>query len=245
MIKGPPPKFHGTRDNLGGRSYPSHRPGTDLVCGTKPQHQARDQQQRAQRRSCVSATDCIAVGEQAGRTAAGTLVSALIESWNGTAWSVVPSPQPGTGLSTACLAPQRQAAPPSASTSLTAQRHPGGILERHQVVVTPNPGPGSELLGVSCVSPTACTAVGDQLNSQGYYQTLTEFWNGTRWSTVPSPDKGHGTNENFLSGVSCVSATACTAVGQYGTGSSAPLIESWNGTRWTIVPAPTGTTVAS
>src|SRR5947207_2707581 len=45
--------------------------------------------------SCVSATGCIAVGEQAGPTANGTLVSALIESWNGSAWSVVPSPQPG------------------------------------------------------------------------------------------------------------------------------------------------------
>jgi hypothetical protein len=189
--------------------------------------------------SCVSATDCIAVGEQAGRITGGTLVSALIESWNGTAWSVVPSPQPGNR---ALYGVSCTSAASCTAVGVNFVNQPNATLVESwngtRWSVTPNPSPGSELLGVSCVSPTACTAVGDQLNSQGYYQTLTEFWNGTRWSTVPSPDKGHGTNENFLSGVSCVSATACTAVGQYGVGSSAPLVESWNGTRWTIVPAP-------
>ena len=189
--------------------------------------------------SCVSASDCIAVGEQAGPTTAGTLVSALIESWNGTAWSVVPSPQPGNralyGVSctsaASCTAVGVNFADPPNATLVE-------FWNGTRWSVTPDPSPGSELLGVSCVSPTACTAVGDRLNSQGYYQTLTELWNGAKWSTVPSPDMGHGTNENFLSGVSCVSATACTAVGQYGVTSSAPLIESWNGTNWTIVPSP-------
>ena len=189
--------------------------------------------------SCVSASDCIAVGEQAGPTTAGTLVSALIESWNGTAWSVVPSPQPGNralyGVSctsaASCTAVGVNFADPPNATLVE-------FWNGTRWSVTPDPSPGSELLGVSCVSPTACTAVGDRLNSQGYYQTLTELWNGTKWSTVPSPDMGHGTNENFLSGVSCVSATACTAVGQYGVTGSAPLIESWNGTSWTIVPSP-------
>jgi len=189
--------------------------------------------------SCVSATDCIAVGEQAGGTATGTLVSALIESWNGTAWSVVPSPQPGNralyGVS--CTSAARCTA-----VGVNFVNPPNATLVESwngtKWSVTPNPSPGAELLGVSCVSPAACTAVGDRLNSQGYYQTLTEFWNGTKWSTVPSPNMGHGTNENFLSGVSCVSATVCTAVGQYGTGGSAPLIESWNGRSWTIVPSP-------
>jgi hypothetical protein len=137
--------------------------------------------------SCTSATRCIAVGVNFVNPPNATLV----ESWNGTRWSV-----------------------------------------------TPDPSPGSELLGVSCVGPTACTAVGDRLNSQGYYQTLTELWDGTKWSTVPSPDMGHGTNENFLTGVSCISPTACTAVGEYGVAGSAPLIETWNGKNWTIVPSP-------
>jgi hypothetical protein len=192
--------------------------------------------------SCVSATDCIAVGEQAGRTTNGTLVTALIESWNGTAWSAAPSPQPGHralyGVS--CTSAARCTAVGVNFVNTANGTTP--LVESWNGTrwsVTPSPGQGgAELLGISCVSPTACTAVGDQLNSKGYYQTLTELWNGTKWSIVPSPDIGHGTNENFLSSVSCVSRTACTAVGQYGVGSSAPLIESWNGTNWTIVPSP-------
>jgi hypothetical protein len=188
--------------------------------------------------SCVSASDCVAVGEQAGPTAAGTLVSALIESWNGTAWSVVPSPQPGNralyGVS--CTSAARCTA-----VGVNFANPPNATLVESwngtRWSITPDPSPGSEPLGVSCVSPTACTAVGDRLNSQGYYQTLTELWNGTKWSTVPSPNMGHGTNENFLTGVSCVSAAVCTAVGQYGVAGSAPLIESWNGRSWTIVPS--------
>jgi len=193
--------------------------------------------------SCVSSADCIAVGEQAGHKASGTPVTALIESWNGTAWSVVPSPQPGHrnvlyGVSctsaASCTAVGVNFVNPANATTPLVESWNGTSWS-----VTPSPGQvGSELVGVSCVSPTACTAVGDQLNSKGYYQTLTELWNGTTWSLVPSPDKGHGTNENLLTGVSCVSQTACTAVGLYGVGSLAPLIESWNGTRWTIVPSP-------
>jgi hypothetical protein len=43
-----------------------------------------------------------------------------------------------------------------------------------------------------------------------------------------------------FSSVWCVSATACTAAGNYYTssGRSRTLIESWNGTSWSIVPSP-------
>ena len=192
--------------------------------------------------SCVSATDCLAVGGQTGGTANGPVTTALIESWNGTAWSVAASPRPGHrylyGVSCTsaarCTAVGVNYVNTANATTPLAESWNGTRWS-----VTPNPGQvGSELVGVSCPSPTACTAVGDQLNGKGYYQTLTEFWNGTKWSIVPSPDIGHGTNENFLTGVSCISPAACTAVGQYGVAHSAPLVESWNGTRWTIVPSP-------
>src|SRR4029077_911495 len=42
----------------------------------------------------------------------------------------------------------------------------------------------------------------------------------------------------FLSDVSCVSATACTAVGSRRVnGLDKTLIESWNGTSWSVVPS--------
>ena len=57
------------------------------------------------------------------------------------------------------------------------------------------------------------------------------------WSVVPSPSPGSG---DALSGVSCVSAEACTAVGTYHTssGGARTLIESSNGTTWSVVPNP-------
>ena len=56
--------------------------------------------------------------------------------------------------------------------------------------------------------------------------------------SVPSPNRGTG--NNLLYGVFCVSATACTAVG-YSTASSGAfrtLVESWDGTHWSVVPSP-------
>jgi hypothetical protein len=42
-----------------------------------------------------------------------------------------------------------------------------------------------------------------------------------------------------LNGVSCVSADACTAVGAVSPNGTAlsTVIESWNGTRWSVVPS--------
>jgi hypothetical protein len=66
----------------------------------------------------------------------------------------------------------------------------------------------STLNAVSCVSATACTAVGTFNPSQ---ETLVESWNGTAWSAVPTPNKA--ANSNYLNAVSRVQATACNAVG--------------------------------
>ena len=42
-----------------------------------------------------------------------------------------------------------------------------------------------------------------------------------------------------LDGVSCVSASSCEAVGNYSSNSlGQTLIESWNGTVWSVVPGP-------
>src|SRR5690242_8865781 len=111
------------------------------------------------------------------------------------------------------------------------------------VVPSPSRGTDSLLGGVSCVSATACAAVGDYANSGGPGRTLIESWNGTKWSVVPSPNRGGSNGGSVLYGVSCVSATACTAAGAdihtSTSGSIArTLIESWNGTSWSVTPSP-------
>src|SRR5215831_13031079 len=116
-----------------------------------------------------------------------------------------------------------------------------------KVEPTPNQNRNSaginELWAVSCSSGRACTAVGSHaasLSSPGF--TLAERWNGTRWRIQPTKLPA-GAKSGGLTGVSCPSATACTAVGS--TPGKAPdtsvnLGEAWNGTRWRAqaIPAP-------
>lgn len=73
---------------------------------------------------------------------------------------------------------------------------------------------------------------------------LAELWNGATWKvqTVPSPiTPSPGVNSMSFSAVECLSPASCLALGSYSAGGGAGglLIEKWNGTRWTIQPAPT------
>jgi hypothetical protein len=54
------------------------------------------------------------------------------------------------------------------------------------------------------------------------------------WTSVSSPNRGIA---GSLQAVSCTSSTSCVAVGSYGTGLGydRTLVESWNGSTWTIV----------
>jgi len=93
---------------------------------------------------------------------------------------------------------------------------------------------------VSCTTARACTAVGDYDINARQTDVLVERWNGSRWSIQSAPDQV-GSPVSLLSGVSCASAHACTAVGEYGNPGNSPpfvLAERWNGSRWSILPAP-------
>jgi hypothetical protein len=198
--------------------------------------------------SCVSASACTAVGFYASTAATG---GGLIESWNGTKWSLVPSPNPGQSTSAALNGVSCVSA--SACTAVGAYTTPARAAKtlaeswngtKWSLVPSPNPGQSaSAALGsVSCLTTRACVAVGGyHAGPTGPEKTLAESWNGTKWSVVPSPNPGLASGDKALYAVSCVSASACTAVGHYvsnNTGTVKGLIESWNGTRWSVVPSP-------
>jgi len=145
--------------------------------------------------SCLSATDCTAVG--AGPTW-------LAEHWNGKKWAAEPTP-----------------------------------------------AGDAKLNAVSCTSDTACTAVGQVHSGAKEYPielTLAERWNGKKWAVEPTPKLNGTVVEAYLEGVSCASATACTAVGTYTLKGKQPslLAENWNGKKWVIesVPEPKKTFAA-
>jgi hypothetical protein len=179
--------------------------------------------------SCVSASFCIAVGNSDG--------AALVESWNGSAWSIVPTPSGGGALAGVdCVSVSSCTAVGVDGAGTLVESWDGSTWS---IVPSPNSGSGSnQLTGVSCVTASSCTAVGVYTNASGTDQTLAESWNGSSWSIVSSPDNGTGANS--LDGVSCPSASSCTAVGSYETASGVAqtLAEAWDGTTWSIQTSP-------
>jgi PKD repeat protein len=95
------------------------------------------------------------------------------------------------------------------------------------------------LSSVSCSSASDCLAVGYYRDPSESVKPLVEHWDGSEWEILPAPIPS-GTVAGLLNGVSCTSATACTAVGysEGGGGTKRPLVGRWDGSSWTIQPAP-------
>ena len=108
------------------------------------------------------------------------LPDTLIETWNGSTWSIVPSPNPSSdqfpfsslsGVS--CTGPAACTAVGYGPGSLTLVESWDGSI--WSIVSSPNPSGslGNFLNAVSCTGPTACTAVGESSDGTAN-QTLVE-----------------------------------------------------------------------
>jgi hypothetical protein len=95
-------------------------------------------------------------------------------------------------------------------------------------------GQGSQLNGVSCSSPDACTAVG-AWSGPG---AMAERWNGSSWSDQPTWNRSGAYPD--LEGVSCPTADVCTAVGRSSASpySTYSLAERWSGGKWRFQNTP-------
>src|SRR5580698_7751230 len=171
--------------------------------------------------SCTTSSACTAVGNSVNQAGAS---QPLAERWDGTNWTIQPTPGPSQGggflNGVACPSASSCTAVGVSNAGTLAERWDG---TRWTIQPTPNAGQGGGgLSGVACTSVSSCTAVGS--SSAG---TLAERWNGTRWTIQPTP--------NPAPGASVLTSVACTAAG----GSSAgTLAERWDGTNWTIQPTP-------
>src|SRR6516162_4181622 len=116
----------------------------------------------------------------------------------------------------------------------------GASVAGWSITPSPNPRAGNGLLqAVSCPTTSACTAVGLHVRQSGLGVTLAERRSGGIWAVQSTPNPP-GAAASALNGVSCPSGSACTAVGQFVTGSGAQrtLAERWNGRSWRIQPTP-------
>src|SRR5215467_5097227 len=189
--------------------------------------------------SCTSRSACTAVGG----TASGRV---LAERWNGSTWTIQPTPNPSGAaqsflLGVSCTSPRACMAAGAYFTTSSESGPVRFLAERWNgkgwtILPTPNPPKAvqSFLNSVSCTSPSACTAIGEQHSAAGIVHTLAERWDGTAWRIQPTPNPLR-VQFASLAGVSCTAPSACLAAGGSDQGT---LAERWDGTAWSIQSTP-------
>jgi hypothetical protein len=205
--------------------------GTSWTLQTRPGASDVDPQQL----SCASTSFCLATDAHGD-----------MDTWDGTSWSAGPAV---TGLtyvgSISCQSATFCEAVGASSTGPEAAAWNGTSWTAQTVA-----GPVSTVLSsISCTTASSCEAVGEVPGSDDQEGTLAESWDGSAWTvqSIPSPSTTQGSQ---LTGVSCTSATSCTAVGWY-TSSTVPtfgqmltVVEVWDGTAWTLESSPNPSTGA-
>ena len=183
----------------------------------------------------LSADDAWAVGAYAD----GGPDLTLTEHWDGTVWTVVPSPNkgpwPNSLTSVSAVSPDDVWAVGTWFTKAFVDRtltlHWDGTVWHR--VKSPNGGPPqapNDLVSVGALASDDVWAVG----TRGLH-TLTMHWDGTAWSIVKSPTPGGNAN---LAGVVAVATDDVWAAGgdvDRSINAGRTLIEHWDGTSWSVV----------
>jgi hypothetical protein len=198
--------------------------------------------------SCTSPRACTATGTYYISSGEGL---ALAERWNGRTWRIQATPAPARnrgsylgGVSCtrarACVAVGTYFDATDGTRPLTEAWN--GARWRIQPVPSPAGATGSYLSAVSCTSLRACTSTG----TRGQ-RTLAYRWDGNTWRVQPTPNPPRSATSDdssvSLNAVSCASASACTAIGDYAPdGQPTAFAEAWNGIRWSLqaTTAPAG-----
>jgi hypothetical protein len=161
----------------------------------------------------------------------------LVERWDGSSWSVIPSPNvPGkpdvelngvAAISANDIWAVGHSGDPSYAPYQTLTMHWDGTS--WSIITSPSPGTynGNDLTAVAGVAPNDVWAV-------GWYQSgtsgqdggaLTMHWDGTSWTVLPNPSK------NTLYAITALASNNVWAAG-YG------VILHWDGTAWSSVAFP-------
>jgi hypothetical protein len=172
--------------------------------------------------AATSASDIWAVGVS---VSAG-VTSNLIEHWNGSAWSIVPSPNASASkndLYSVIALSSTNAYAVGDYEDISGRLHTS-VLNWNGTAwaagASPTVGAGTfddSLFSVSAASPTniwAAGAVYSPTSNGAPSDTLVEHWDGTSWTVVPSQDGANG-QFNELSAIIATSATNVWAAGDY------------------------------
>jgi hypothetical protein len=200
---------------------------------------AGSQQSRLTAVSCATELACTAVG--------GSESGALVERWDGTQWTfqTLATPVGATGIAlnaidcvsaTQCVAAgfwsksgrQRPLIEHWNGDAWTIQSSPGPVGAKQALFTS-----------VSCSAANACSAVGLWMQNPGVPLALAERWNGTAWAVQDGLNPSNAATSD-LYGVSCPTASTCTAVGHYADSAKHQFVlaERWNGSKWVVQAAP-------
>lgn len=198
----------------------------------------------------VTSNNVWAVGRQ--DTSSAQLLKPLIERWDGSTWRIVVSPLPQDATNGALTAVTRvpgtnqlwavgewsKYAVPSLPQPLI-ERWDGATWRIDTAPALPVGAVGGAWNGVIAVSATNAWAVGF------YYRTnpvdrhpLIARWDGTRWTTVFSPNTSGELNSVAATDANDVRAAGSLLIGAGGNSRRVPFIERWNGDAWQIMSAP-------
>jgi hypothetical protein len=190
--------------------------------------------------SAIGPKEAWAVGSSSG----GRGLRTAAMHWNGSRWSLTPTPNPSRGsfftgvveVSSSDVWAVGSTGEQIGTRALAA--HWDGKSWTGTVLVPPD-SVRSQLLGVTAISSTDVWAVGWYTTGSGSnpYHALLYHWDGVSWTAFPGPN----VNGNVqLHSVFPVSATDVWAVGSVG---DKGLTERWNGSAWTFVASPSLPTI--
>jgi hypothetical protein len=183
----------------------------------------------------LEADDAWAVGSYGQGAPSRTLV----EHWDGTSWSVVPSPNKGPFPNSLTAVDAVAADDIWAAGTWFTKAFVDRTLILHwdgvswQRVKGPNAGPtgaANDVVDIAAMAADDVWAVGVR-----GLRTLILHWDGVAWSAVPSPTPGGNAD---LAGVVAVAADDVWAVGgrvDRQENAIQTLVEHWDGATWSVV----------
>jgi hypothetical protein len=192
----------------------------------------------------VAANDVWAVGYYTNGVSSPQTLTA---HWNGSAWSLVPSPNQGSGTNRLQGVAARAANDvwavgyyQTGTTSATLTEHWNGSA--WSIVDSPNQGTSSFFYGVAALAANDVWAVGTFFNSPAH-RTLTAHWDGSAWRIIGSPNLGDELNTFY--GAAAGANGDVWAVGDYVNGGDLihhTLVTQWQSGCWRLTTSPDGAT---
>jgi len=204
----------------------------------------------------LSPNDIWAVGHAGVSASEGTRVKTMIQHWDGTRWSVVPSPNEPSGTDNYlydisavsandiwAVGYYHRLMDPHRSVNRALAMHWDGI----QWSLVPVPSflgctyPSNPLSSVKAISANDVWAVGHQYcDSPVIVNTGPIHWDGQQWTRGNGLQWSPSDRARLLS-IDGISSNDLWAVGEYTYGNTNPyetFIVHWNGQRWSRVPSP-------